>query len=117
MGCSTLGVAERIRVPWAAARMMTAAGACLLTRPLYCPDRTALRRASPSSGAPPPGFEPGPHGTKGRRAAVTPGRKEWHRPGSSVLTGLLPERQNPTVVSLSARCSAQVTHVTSGGAV
>ena len=30
----------------------------------------------PSTGAPPPGFEPGLHGSKGRRAAVTPGRTD-----------------------------------------
>ena len=31
--------------------------------------------------APPPGFEPGPQGSKGLRAAATPGRKDASRPG------------------------------------
>ena len=31
--------------------------------------------------APPPGFEPGPQGSKGLRAAATPGRKDTSRPG------------------------------------
>src|SRR5699024_10451568 len=84
--CSTFGVADFIRVPWPAARTITAAGGVRLTRTTvaatasdvrrgtWCWCTGAARRPGLGSVAPPPGFEPGPHGTKGRRAAITPGR-------------------------------------------
>src|SRR5699024_6230024 len=70
MGCITLGRADFIRVPWPADSTMTAGGrVCDIVE-------SFAWRLGP---APPIGLEPILHGSKGRRAAITPGRNSVHQ--------------------------------------
>src|SRR5690606_36305505 len=64
-----------------AARTRTAAGWTVVTwTPVAWEAAGSAKQTLPS--APPTGFEPVLHGSKGRRAAVTPGRKGGQGPGA-----------------------------------